>query len=88
MIKRVESSTKYALDAVAKNTFNSGVVLLVMAADGVGYSAANPELSATVVEKLEALKADIISGKIKVIGTYKEALAAGIAPAGLGAKDN
>lgn len=88
MIKRVEASTKYALDAVAKNTFNSGVVLLDMAADGVGYSAANPELSATVVEKLEALKADIISGKIKVIGTYKEALAAGIAPAGLGAMDN
>ena len=88
MIKRVESSTKYALDAVAKNSFNSGVVLLDMAADGVGYSAANPELSDAVVKQLESLKADIISGKIKVIGTYKEALAAGVAPAGLGAMDN
>ena len=39
-------------------------------------------------KKIEELKADIISGKIKVIGTYKDALAAGKVPAGLGAKDN
>ena len=43
---------------------------------------------AEVVKKVDALKADIISGKIKVIPTYKDALAAGLVPAGLGAKDN
>ncbi|MBO5123743.1 MAG: BMP family protein [Spirochaetaceae bacterium] len=88
MIKRVEASTMYALDAVAKDTFKSGVVTLDMAADGVGFSAANPELSAAVVKQIEDLKADIVSGKIKVIGTYKDAMAAGVAPAGLGAMDN
>ena len=59
-----------------------------MAADGVGFSDANPELSASVVEQIETAKADVISGKIKVIGTYKDAMAAGLAPAGLGAMDN
>jgi len=78
----------YALDAVAKDTFKNGVVTLDMAADGVGFSAANPELSAAVVKQIEDLKADIVSGKIKVIGTYKDAMAAGVAPAGLGAMDN
>ena len=34
------------------------------------------------------MKADIISGKVKVVGTYKEALAKGLVPAGLGAKDD
>jgi len=88
MIKRVEASTMHALNAVENNTFKSGVVLLDMAADGVGFSDANPELSASVVEQIETAKADVISGKIKVIGTYKDAMAAGLAPAGLGAMDN
>lgn len=88
MIKRVEASTIHALDAVENNTFKSGVVLLDMAADGVGFSDANPEFSASVVNQVETAKADVISGKIKVVGTYKDAMAAGLAPAGLGAMDN
>ncbi|AEE16690.1 BMP family lipoprotein [Treponema brennaborense] len=88
MVKRVESATKYALECIAANTFKGGVVSLDMAGDGVGFSTANPALSADVVKQVEAAKADIINGKIKVIGTYKEALAAGKVPAGLGAKDN
>ena len=34
------------------------------------------------------MKNDIISGKIKVVGTYKAALEAGLVPEGLGAKDD
>jgi basic membrane protein A and related proteins len=88
MIKRVESATLYALKSLENNTFKAGVVSLALKDDGVGYSKANPDLSPAVVEKLEQYKADIISGKIQVIGTYKDALAAGKVPAGLGAKDN
>ena len=59
-----------------------------LAGDGVGYSTTNKELSADVVKKVDAMKNDIVSGKIKVFGTYKEALAANLVPAGLGAKDD
>lgn len=88
MIKRVEASTKVAMQSVEVNTFTGGVTVLDMVAQGVDYSKANPELSADVIKAVEAAKADIINGKIKVVGTYKEALAAGIAPKGLGAMDN
>ena len=88
MIKRVETASVYALKAVEANTYNAGVVSLALVDDGVGYSTANPDLAQPVKDKLEQIKADIISGKIQVIGTYKDALAAGKVPAGLGAKDN
>lgn len=88
MVKRVETSAVLTLTAVEKNTFKSGVTKLDMKADGVDYAATNDELSASVKAKIEAAKADVMSGKIKVIGTYKEALAAGAVPAGLGAIDD
>ncbi len=88
MIKRVEAATMYALDAVAGGTFGGGAVHLDLAAGGVGISLSNPEMPSAVAGQVEALKADIIGGKIKVLGTYREALDAGLAPAGLGAMDN
>ena len=88
MIKRVETSTKMALEAVDSNTFQGGVIVLDMSDDGVGYTVNNPQLSENVIKAVDAAKADIIAGKINVIGTYNEALEAGIAPAGLGAMDN
>ncbi len=88
MLKRVESASIYALKAIETGSFKSGVVSLALKDDGVGISTANPDLSPAVVKKINELQADIISGKIKVIGTYKDALAAGKVPAGLGAKDN
>ncbi len=88
MLKRVETSTKLALESVDSNTFNGGVTVLDMFVDGVGYSTANPELSADVIKAVDAAKDDIITGKIKVLGTYKETLEAGLAPKGLGAMDN
>lgn len=88
MLKRVESSTQYALSTVQGGTFASKVVVLDMKADGVGYSDQNTELGAAIVKKVNAAKKDVMDGKIKVYATYKEALAAKVVPAGLGAKDN
>jgi len=88
MLKRVENSSLMVLKAVADGSFSGGVVQMGMADDGVGYSTANPELSANVVKLVDAAKADINSGKIKIFKTYREALGAGAAPAGLAALDD
>ena len=88
MLKKVENSSLYCLNAVKDGTFTGKVVKMDMVDDGVGYSQANPELKAEVVKAIEVAKADIISGKIKIYGTYKEALANGAVPAGLAALDD
>ncbi len=88
MLKRVENSSLMVLNAVADGTFKGGVVQMGMEDEGVGYSAANPELSASVRAQVDAAKADVLSGKIKLYKTYKEALAAGAVPAGLAALDD
>lgn len=88
MIKRVESSSLKVLKEVEDGTFSGGVVQMGMADDGVGYSQSNPKLAASVVKQVEAAKADVINGKIKLYKTYKEALANGAVPAGLSALDD
>lgn len=88
MLKQVESASLYALQAIENNTFKGGVVVLDMANNGVGYSKANAELNAASVTKAEEARQAILSGTIKVYATYKDALAAGVVPANLGAKDN
>jgi basic membrane protein A len=88
MLKRVENSSLFALNAVKNGTFKGQVVKMRMADEGVGYSTANPELKADVVSAVEKAKADVISGKIKIYGTYRDALAAGVVPAGLAALDD
>ncbi|MGE4453033.1 MAG: BMP family protein [Sphaerochaeta sp.] len=88
MLKRVENSSLMVLEAVAEGTFKGGVIQMGMADEGVGYSTANPELKKSVIEKVDAAKADVIDGKIKIYKTYKDALAAGAAPANLSALDD
>ena len=88
MIKRVETSTLIALNEIASGTFKGGVVNLALKDDGVDYSKANKALGIKVIDAIEAAKKDIVSGKVKILPTYKEALAAGIAPEGLGAIDD
>lgn len=88
MLKKVENSSLYALNAAKEGTFKGEVIKMTLADDGVGYSQANSELKAEVVKALEEARTDIINGKIKIYGTYKEALAAGAAPAGLAALDD
>jgi basic membrane protein A len=88
MLKRVETSTKAALQAVKAGNFKGGVFVFDTKGDGVGFSAANPELSKAIVNQVNAVRKDIISGKVKVVPTYAEAKAKGLAPANLQASDN
>ncbi len=88
MLKLVETSAIMALTDVKDGTFEGGVIELDMAKDGVGYASTNTELAADIIAEVEEIKADIIAGDIMVYKTYKDALAAGAVPAGLGAKDD
>ncbi|MCL1855970.1 MAG: BMP family ABC transporter substrate-binding protein, partial [Clostridia bacterium] len=73
MLKRVETSLIYALQAVKNNTFRGEIVTFDLVKEGVGYSTTNPALSNTIVTQLEALKQRIISGDIKVAATNAQA---------------
>jgi basic membrane protein A len=73
MLKRVENSVIYTLDAVSKNNFKGEAVTFDLKTDGVGYSDANPALSKDIIEKIEIVKKQISSGQIKVASTLAEA---------------
>ena len=73
MLKRVETSLIYGLNAVKNNTFRGEVITFDLRADGVGYSTTNPALSKNIVDQLEELKKQISGGQIKVAATYAEA---------------
>ncbi|GAB1484912.1 hypothetical protein MASR2M78_37300 [Treponema sp.] len=88
MLKRVETSSMVALEAVKNNSFKAEVLVLDTKADGVGYSSKNAELGADIVAQVEAAKAKIISGEIKVARTYAEAKALPGFPQKLQAKDD
>jgi len=88
MLKSVETATANALKAIETKTFAPGVIVLDMKSNGIGYSERNTELGADIIAKVNAVKQDIIAGKVTVHATYKEALDAKAVPAGLGAKDN
>ena len=74
MLKRVESSVLYALNAVKNNTFNPRVITFDLKVDGVGYSSVNPALSADIIAKLEIVKEQISSGQIVVAATLADAV--------------
>ncbi|GHV93402.1 BMP family ABC transporter substrate-binding protein [Spirochaetia bacterium] len=73
MLKRVETSLIYALNAVKNNTFRGEVITFDLKANGVGYSTANSALSADIVSQLEQVKGRITSGQIKIAATNAEA---------------
>jgi basic membrane protein A len=74
MIKRVDNSALYALNAVSGNTFKGEVVVFDLKAGGVGYSSSNSALSGSITEKLDIIKAQIISGQITVADTLAKAV--------------
>jgi basic membrane protein A len=74
MLKRVENSVIYALNAVKNNTFVPSVIIFDLKADGVGYSAANPALSKNIIDRLELIKAQVSNGNIKVAATLADSL--------------
>lgn len=87
MIKRVESSTEFALKQVKAGSFKGEVVEFNTQSDGVGFSAANPALGADIVAAVNKVREDIIAGRVKVIPTYAAARAAGVVPGNLQARD-
>lgn len=88
MIKSVETATKLALTCVEQKSFKRGYISLSLKEKGVDFSKSNPDLKPSVIKQTEKAKQDIINQKIKIYSTYAAARKAGIAPSGLGAKDN
>lgn len=88
MIKRVETCATIALNEMTYDKFAGGVTNLSLKDDGVDYSKANSALDESVVSAVDEIKKSIVAGNIKVVGKYKDALAAGLVPAGLGAIDD
>ncbi|MDR2964352.1 MAG: BMP family ABC transporter substrate-binding protein [Treponema sp.] len=74
MLKRVENSVIYALNAVSNDNFSGRVIVFDLKADGVGYSAANPALGSGIVEKLEDIKKQIVNGDIIIASTLADAM--------------
>jgi basic membrane protein A len=72
MIKRVELSMIYALNAVKTNTFKGEVITFDLKSGGVGYSTANPALSKNITDQLETVKNQITGGQITVYATLAE----------------
>ena len=74
MLKRVETSVIYALEAVRNGTFEGEVITFDLQADGVGYSTANRALSKNIVAQIEAAKKQILDGDITVAATLYDAM--------------
>jgi basic membrane protein A len=73
MIKRVDMSVIYALDAIKNNIFKGEVITFDLKKEGVGYADSNPALDSSIIEQLELIKKQIADGQIKVAATYAEA---------------
>ena len=73
MLKRVEKSVVYALEAVRDGTFDGRTITFDLAMDGVGYSTTNPALSQNIIDQLEIKRQQIVSGEIVVVPTHAEA---------------
>lgn len=88
MLKVVENSTIDALTKTQNGTWKGGVETQNLSTEGVGYSKTNTALCEDAIKAADAAKADMLAGKIVPPKTYAEALAKGIAPAGLQAIDD
>jgi basic membrane protein A len=88
MIKRVETSLLYGLNAVKNNTFKGEVVTFDIKANGVGYSTTNSAVSEDIKTRVEAVRQQIISGQIMVAATNAQAKTLPGFPQDLKALDN
>lgn len=88
MIKRVESCATIALNEMLYDSFAGGVTSLSLKDNGVDYSVMNSALNQSVVASVDKIRKSIADGNVKIVGTYKDALAEGLVPAGLGAIDD
>jgi basic membrane protein A and related proteins len=74
MLKRVENSVIFALNAVKNKTFKPSVIVFDLKAEGVGYSAMNPALGKNIIDRLELIKAQVANGNIKVAATLADSM--------------
>ena len=74
MLKRVDISVIYALNAVKNNTFRGEVITFDLKIDGVGYSAANAALGKDIIDQLENVKRQISSDQITIAATLADAM--------------
>ncbi|MDR0494931.1 MAG: BMP family protein [Treponema sp.] len=73
MLKMVENSLVYALNAVKNGAFSGEVITFDLAKDGVGFASTNPALSNRIIAQLNDMKQKIISGEITVAATNADA---------------
>ncbi|MCL2271013.1 MAG: BMP family protein [Treponema sp.] len=73
MLKLVENSLVYGLNAVKNGTFKGEVINFDLVKDGVGYSSTNPALGSAIIAQLEDIKQKIIKGEIIVAPSNAEA---------------
>ncbi|MDR3275670.1 MAG: BMP family ABC transporter substrate-binding protein [Treponema sp.] len=73
MLKKVETSLIYALNAVKNGTFKGEVISFDLKSDGVGYSTANSAVTPDIIARVEQIRQQIISGQIGIASTYAEA---------------
>jgi basic membrane protein A len=88
MLKMVETSLVYGLNAVKEGTFRGEVITFDLKVNGVGYSTTNPVLDQGIVIQLEEIKQKIINGEIIVAATNEEAKKLPGFPQILKARDN
>ncbi|MDR2663021.1 MAG: BMP family ABC transporter substrate-binding protein [Treponema sp.] len=88
MLKRVESSTLYALNAVRNGSFRGETITFDLKAEGVGYAETNSALSASIKVKLEEVKKQIVAGEITIAATNGDAKKLPGFPQDLKAKDD
>ena len=73
MVKRVETSVLYGLNAVRNGNFSGGVLRFGLDADGVGYTTTNNALTPDIIAQMEDARRKIISGEVRVAATHAEA---------------
>jgi basic membrane lipoprotein Med (substrate-binding protein (PBP1-ABC) superfamily) len=73
MIKRVETSVLYGLNAVRNGNFSGGILRFGLDADGVGYTTTNISLTPDIIAQMEDARRKIISGEVRVAATHAEA---------------
>jgi basic membrane protein A len=73
MLKLVENSLVYGLNAVKNNTFRGEAIDFDLQKNGVGYSTTNPMLSRSIVAELEAIKQKIVNREIVVAASNADA---------------
>jgi basic membrane protein A len=88
MLKLVETSLIYGLNAVKNNTFKGEVITLDLKGEGVGYATTNTALTQDIKTRIDQAKQQIASGQVKVAATHGDAKQVPGFPQDLKAMDN